>query len=129
MLKSYLTAVWRYISRNKGFTFINVFGLITGMTAFMLIGQYVRHETGYDTFWANKDRLSRIQLDRYNKGVVTTRWAGGALGIGPDLKADFPEVESYVRMHKSSALLSQGDVFFREEGVWYVSKDFFKAFG
>jgi putative ABC transport system permease protein len=129
MLKSYLISVWRHVSRNRGFTIINILGLIIGITAFMLIGQYVKHELGYDQFWANKDRVYRMQLDRYNKGEVTTRWAAGCNGIGPDVKKDFSDVEAFVRMTKSQALLSFGDVFFREDAVYYTSKDFFKVFG
>src|SRR5689334_10267628 len=129
MIRSYLTSVWRYIARNKGFTFINVLGLIMGMTAFMLIGQYVRHELTYDDFWMNKERVYRVQLDRYNKGELTTRWAAGCAGIGPDLKSDFQEVEAYARLYVNDALLSYGDVFFRERGVLYGSRDFFKVFG
>ncbi len=128
MLKSYLTSVLRYILRNKAFTFINVTGLAIGMTAFMLITQYVMHELSYDTFWKNSDRVFRVQLDRYNKGELTTRWAAGCLGIGPDLKANFPEVKSFVRMHKSNSLLSHGDIFFKEDNVYYTSQDFFKVF-
>jgi putative ABC transport system permease protein len=128
MLKNYLTSVLRYISRNKGFTTINVAGLAIGMMACMLITQYVLHEFSYDDFHAKKDRIFRLQLDRYNKGEVSTRWASGAVGIGPDLKADFPEVEHYVRMKSSNALFSYGAVFFKEEGVYYASEDFFKIF-
>lgn len=128
MLKNYLTSVIRYISRNKGFTSINVAGLAIGMMACMLITQYVLHEFSYDNFHLKKDRIFRLQLDRYNKGEVSTRWASGAVGIGPDLKADFPEVEHYVRMKSSNALFSYGDVFFKEEGVYFASEDFFRIF-
>jgi putative ABC transport system permease protein len=129
MIKSYLVAVWRHITRNKGFTTINILGLVTGMTAFMLIGQYVKHELSYDDFWENKNNVHRVQLDRYNKGELTTRWASGCNGIGPDLAKDFSEVEAYVRMTKSRSLLSFGDVYFREDGVCYASQDFFRVFG
>ncbi|HEU5289145.1 MAG TPA: ABC transporter permease [Cyclobacteriaceae bacterium] len=129
MLKNYLTSVWRYVSRNKAFTIINVLGLVIGMTAFLLIAQFVVHELSYDKFWTNHDRVFRVQLDRYNKGEITTRWAAGCMGIGPDLKANFPEVELYVRMTPSNALLSHGDTFFKEENVYYTSQDFFNVFG
>src|SRR5258708_40076178 len=105
MLKNYITSVWRYILRNKAFTFINVTGLAIGMTAFMLIIQYVMHELSYDSFWKNSNQVFRVQLDRYNKGKLTTRWAAGCAGIGLDLKANFPQVKNFVRMHKSNALL------------------------
>ncbi len=128
MIKNYLTSLWRYILRNRVFTVINVLGLIIGMTAFMLIAQYVFHELSYDKFWGNTDRVFRVQLDRYDKGELSTRWAAGCNGIGPDLKTDFPEVKQYVRMHGSSALLSHGDIFFKEDAVYYTSQDFFTVF-
>lgn len=128
MLKNYLTSVWRYISRNKTFTTINVLGLAIGITACLLIAQFVAHEYSYDKFLDNSDRIFRVQLDRYNKGELSTRWASGCLGIGPDLKANFPEVDRYVRLAKSNALLAHDDVFFKEENVFYSSADFFRIF-
>lgn len=129
MIRNYLTSVWRYISRNRAFTTINILGLVIGMTAFMLIAQYVLHELSYDGFWKNSKAVYRVQLDRYDKGELSTRWAAGCLGIGPDLKATFPEVKQYVRMTQSNALLSYGDAFFKEEAVYYASQDFFAVFG
>ncbi|HEY0652953.1 MAG TPA: ABC transporter permease [Chryseosolibacter sp.] len=128
MLKNYLTSVFRYISRNKAFSTINVLGLAIGMMACMLIMQFVLHEFSYDNFHTKKDRIVRLQLDRYNKGEISTRWAAGALGIGPDLKANFPEIETIVRMRNSNSVLSAGDAYFKEEGVYYASEDFFTTF-
>jgi putative ABC transport system permease protein len=128
MLKNYFTSILRYISKNKAFTFINILGLAIGMMACMLITQFVLHEFSYDDFHTKKDRIFRLQLDRYNKGEITTQWAAGAMGIGPDLKADFPEVEDYVRLTGNNALFSYGDVFFKEEGVYYATESFFRIF-
>src|SRR5687768_10101565 len=112
MIKNYLTSAIRYISRNKVFTAINVMGLAIGMSACMLITQFVLHEFSYDDFHAKKDRIFRVQLDRYNKGEIATRWASGCAGIGPDLKTHFPEVEHYVRLRRIDPLLANGDIFF-----------------
>jgi putative ABC transport system permease protein len=128
MIRNYLTSVLRYVSRNKAFTTINVLGLAIGMMACMLITQYVLHEFSYDNFHTKKDRIFRIQQDRYDKGELSTRWAAGCAGIGPDLKSNFPEVEHYVRLTGTNALLATGDVFFKEEAVYYASEDFFKVF-
>ena len=65
------------------------------MTAFMLIAQYIMHELSYDSFWRNSSQVYRVQLDRYDKGELSTRWAAGCAGIGPDLKANFPEVKKW----------------------------------
>lgn len=130
MFNNYLLSVWRNFRRNRLFTTLNVSGLAIGIAACLLISQFVVHELSYDNFWPNGNRVFRVQLDRYNKGELTTRWAAGCVGIGPDLKANFPEVNTYVRMYESTALLSaDGKDFIKEEGVYYASKDFFKVFG
>ncbi len=128
MFKNYLTSLWRYISKNKAFTLINVAGLVMGMLACMLITQYVLHELSYDNFLDKKDQIFRIQLDRYNKGELSTRWAAGCAGIGPDLKANFPEVRNYVRLANLKSTLSAGETFFKEDNMYFASEDFFKVF-
>jgi putative ABC transport system permease protein len=50
------------------------------------------------------------------------------MGIGPDVKDNFPEVEEYVRLTRDNALFSYGDVFFKEDGVYYATETFFKVF-
>ncbi|MGC3946133.1 MAG: ABC transporter permease [Chryseolinea sp.] len=129
MLRNYFLSVWRYIARNRFFTAINILGLVIGMTAFMLITQFVVHEFSYDKFWVNSNRIYRVQLDRYDRGELSTRWASGANGLGPDLKDNFPEVEAYTRLASSNSLLSYGDTFFKEDHIYYASQDFFKVFG
>jgi len=128
MFSNYLTSLWRYISKNKAFTFINVAGLAIGMLACVLIAQFVLHELSYDTFLDKKDRIFRLQLDRFDKGELSTRWASGAAGIGPDLKANFPEVERYVRLARMTATLDNGDIYFKEDNLCFASEDFFRVF-
>src|SRR5215212_5624704 len=123
MIRNYLTSILRYIARNKAFTTINVLGLAIGMMACMLITQYVLHEFSYDNFHTKKDRIFRIQQDRYDKGQLSTQWASGCAGIGPDLKTNFPEVERYVRLKGSNALFSTADVYFKENAAYYASED------
>jgi putative ABC transport system permease protein len=64
MLKNYLTSIFRYVSKNKVFTSINILGLAIGMMGCMLITQFVMHEFSYDNFHSKKDRIFRLQLDR-----------------------------------------------------------------
>jgi putative ABC transport system permease protein len=128
MFQNYLTSLWRQVSKNKVFTFINIAGLAIGMLACILISQFVLHELSYDNFLDKKDRIFRIQQDRYDKGELSTQWAAGAAGIGPDLKANFSEVETYTRLMKQGATLSTGDTFFREEDLYFASEEFFRVF-
>ncbi|GAB4049796.1 ABC transporter permease [Spirosoma litoris] len=90
--------------------------------------QYVVYEFSYDDFHVKKDRIFRVQQDRYNRGGLSTRWAAGCVGIGPDLKTNFPEVERYVRLLRTDAILSTANVYFRENALYYASDDFFQVF-
>jgi len=103
-------------------------GLAIGMMACMLITQYVMHEFSYDNFHEKKDQIFRVQLDRYDKGELSTRWASGCAGIGIDLKADFQEVKDYVRLKNQNSVFRYGDVYFKEEDTYFSSEDFFKVF-
>ena len=128
MFQNYLTSLWRHVSKNKVFTFINIAGLAIGMLACILITQFVLHELSYDNFLDKKDRIFRIQQDRYDKGELSTQWAAGAAGIGPDLKSSFPEVKAYTRLTNRGATLSTGDTFFKEDNLYFASEDFFTIF-
>lgn len=128
MLRNYWNSIVRYILHNKLFTLINVMGLAIGMMTCLLILQYVFNELSYDNFHVHSDQIYRLQQDRYDKGQLSTRWAAGAAGIGPAMKAEFPEVETYVRMTPAGGVLSLGEVAFSEDFLYFSSEDFFKVF-
>ena len=128
MLKNYLTSAWRYIIHNSFYSFINILGLVTGMITFILLIQFVLHEYSYDNFLDKSNRLFRVEQDRYDKGELSTRWASGCAGIGPALKANFPEVESYVRLRKNGAVFSIEDRSYREEDIFFAGNSFFNMF-
>lgn len=128
MIKNYFTSFWRYFTRSSFYTIINITGLVTGMTTFLLLIQYVLHEHSYDNFLDKSDRIFRVQQDRYNKGELSTQWASGCAGIGPALIANLPEVEKYVRMRKDAAIFTIEDRTFREENIFYAGDDFFEIF-
>ena len=126
MLKNNLIIAWRSLLKNRVYSAINILGLAIGMSAFLLISLYVRHELNYDIFHKNKENIYRVQQNRYNKGELTTQWAAGCAGIGPDLKINFPEVEEFVKMHASSAVIQYGDKLFKEEHTYYATTSFFR---
>lgn len=67
MLRSFLLITIRILWRNKVTSFVNVFSLSVGMTAFIFIMLYVRHEVAYDRFNVNYDRIYRLEGDDYGK--------------------------------------------------------------
>lgn len=50
----------RSVQKNGIFSLINVVGLSLGMTAFVMIVQYVSFEKSYNSFHKNLPQLSRV---------------------------------------------------------------------
>lgn len=72
MIKNYLTTTVRNILKRKGFSLLNIVGLAIGLSASLLILQYVKDELSYDDFHANADRIYRVQFDAYRKRLPVT---------------------------------------------------------
>jgi putative ABC transport system permease protein len=128
MFRIYLLVAIRNLLNQRVSSFVNILGLAIGMTAFILIIQYVRYEFSYDDFHAKGERIFRVQQDRYNKGVVTTQWAAGASAVGQALHENFPEVENFTRFQIWGGVFSQGEKKFREEKIYIADTSFFQVF-
>ncbi|MEM0940050.1 MAG: FtsX-like permease family protein [Bacteroidota bacterium] len=98
LLSNYMKVSWRDLTRNKTFSAINLIGLVSGMTIFLLIMQYVLFENSFDTFHKDVDRIYRVINDRYQNGELVQRGMITYPTVGKLLKEDFPEIESYTRM-------------------------------
>ena len=86
MFKNYLKVAWRNLFRNKAYSAINIGGLAIGITACLLILQYVAFETSYENFHEKKDQVYRVKQERYNNGKLETEWAAGAFAVGNHFK-------------------------------------------
>lgn len=98
MIKNYLKIAWRNIQRQPGYSSINIIGLAIGIAACVLILQYVDFELSYEDFHAKKERIYRVEQDRYDAGKLSTQWSAGAYAVGNYFKAGIPEIEDYVKL-------------------------------
>ncbi|MEM6814983.1 MAG: ABC transporter permease [Bacteroidota bacterium] len=128
MLKNYITSTIRNLRKHTFYTFINIFGLVVGMTAGFIILQYVYFELTYDDFFENKENIYRVQTNRYNNGELSTQWAAGCAGVGLHMNEDFPEVKDFVIMHSSEAEISYDKKYFQLTHPYYASANFFEFF-
>ncbi len=128
MVKNFLTTAIRNLLKHKGFSAINIFGLAIGIAACLLILQYVRFELSYDDFHVNKDRIYRLQQDRYNEGKLSTQWAAGAAGVGPALKEEIPEIEDFAKLTKTGGVISYNQEKYREERMYFANDAFLPMF-
>ena len=129
MFKNYFKIAWRNIKRHKAYSGINIFGLAIGIAACLLILQYVLFELSYEDFQANKEKIYRVQQDRYDNGKLSTQWAAGAYAVGNSFKDAIPEIEDYVKLVQSGKVIAEiNNQPLKIEKVFFASSSFFKIF-
>src|SRR5205809_579070 len=129
MIKNYFKTAWRNIMRHKGYSGINIIGLAIGIAACLLILQYVSFELSYENFQTNKNRIYRVQQDRYDNGKLSTQWAAGAYAVGNSFKDAIPEIEDYVKVVQSGQVITEvNQQPLKIDKVFFASGSFFNIF-
>jgi len=129
MIKNYFKIAWRNLVRQKGYSGINIVGLAIGIAACLLILQYVSFELSYESFHTNKDRIYRVQLDRYDNGKLSTQWAAGAYAAGNSFKDAIPEIEDYVKLVGRDPVIAEvNNQPLKINKVFYATNSFFSIF-
>ena len=121
MFRNYLKTAFRQLVKNPAYSFINIAGLAIGMACCLLISLYVLHETSYDKFHENSDRIFRVKID-LNLNGIWYREASIPFPAAAALTNDFPEVEEAVRIYKNLEfpLIEVGDHKFAEERFFFA---------
>jgi len=129
MFKNYIKIAWRNLLKNKIFSLINILGLATGLSCFLLISLYVLDELSFDRFFKNSDRIYRIN--------ASIRFGGSDFNypltsdmMGQTLKKDYPQEEEYARIYNSNGnkLIKKGNDFINERNVCHADSTFFRIF-
>lgn len=120
MLKNYLKLALRNASRQPGYTALNIVGLTLGIASTLFILLYITEENRFDQYHEKKDRIYRISA-AITEPDDAFRWATTQTPLAPQLKADYPEVEEYVRFIPNGRLqLEHKDRYFYDEKVFLV---------
>jgi putative ABC transport system permease protein len=128
MLKNYFKIAVRNLLRNKVFSFVNVAGMAVGLSSCLVIGLFVANELMYDKFHSKHARIFRLVSDlttnNSTSNIATTPapWA-------PLLEADYPQIESSVRILKDDrSLVGRQDQQKNFELVLFADPSVFKIF-
>jgi putative ABC transport system permease protein len=128
MFKNYLLVTLRNIKKSKGYVLINIAGLAIGMAVCILIWQYVSYEKSYDTFHEKGKNLYRLELAVHKNGSIF-HTANSPHGLGPALKAEFPEVLEYARIFGyENGLVSYKDFSARVKHAYCADNSFINLF-
>jgi putative ABC transport system permease protein len=132
MISHAILRAFRNIQKNGTFTLVNVLGLSLGMTAFVLIVQYVSFEKSYNSFHTNLPELYRV-LNETKAGEID---AYTAPGFAPLAASQITGIDQFCRLAEGRNLgtgivsldNAKNPQSFREEDFTYADGNFFTVF-
>lgn len=109
MLQNILKLTFRNLYRNKLYTSINVFGLAIGLTVFLTVLAYVRHESNYNQEVSDHQRIFRLYTE-FN-GVFTGTNRGISTGIPTFIRENIASVEEVAQFYSwgANTKITMGD--------------------
>ncbi len=110
MFKNYIKTTIRSLWKNKGYSFLNIFGLAIGIACAALIFLWVEDEVNYDKEHLKKERLYVVRNNQnYDAGIFTHSSTPGILA--PALKEEVPGIANATRITEdlNSRLFTIGD--------------------
>lgn len=124
MLKTIIRNLWK----NKGYGFLNIFGLAIGITCAGLIFLWAENELNYDNFHTKKDQLYFIRENQKYDSYVATFGSTPAL-LAPAMQTEIPGIANTCRIggENSTKLISIGDRSVYASGG-YVDSSIFSMF-
>jgi putative ABC transport system permease protein len=132
MKRHFFKLAVRNFSKNRAYVMFNIFGLTTAIATFILISLYVRHETTWDTFNENYERIFRLEpeVDLSNKDdmqyFTQTPWPAGKA-----FQEKYSEVANHVCLRETWGeylAISRDQDPIHEERGYYTDNRVFDVF-
>lgn len=128
MVKNFLLIALRFMSRQRGFSVINISGLTLGITCSLLILLYVQDELSFDRFNVDYHRMYRVGFQGKLQGKQV-RSTLTAFPLSNALKTEWTDVEASTRLVKWATfpVNYQGKAF-TEDYLLLADQNFFRFF-
>src|SRR6266542_525828 len=97
MFKNYFKTTFRSFKKNKGYSFLNIFGLAIGIACAGLIYLWAEDELSWDSNNVNKDRLYAIRENATYAGNTFTNWSTPR-AMASSVKAEVPGIVNVCRV-------------------------------
>jgi len=126
MFKNYLLLALRQLRRNRGYSFINIFGLATGMAIALVIYLWTVDELSTDQDIPNGDRVVEIMQNQWPKGQSSEKTPPAYIDytVSPALnpwlqKGNYQDVfaQTAMTLWPSQHLLVNGDKSIAQSGT------------
>lgn len=127
MIKNYLVVTLRNLLRNKVYSFINIFGLATGISCSLLILLWVFDEVSFDRFHPKLKTLYQVWINAEFDGKINS-WTSVPLPLYEGLKTeDAHLIKTAVTDWGGDHLLTVGGNRISKRG-YYASEEFLQMF-
>jgi len=130
MIRNYFILAYRNLLKTRWLSLVNIGGLCIGISAGILILNYVTYEKSYDNLHEKSDRIYRVESQFYENDELSDDWATASFGYASAMHRHFPELEDYVRIDitQRERIVSYEDLKYREEAVAVTEPAFFSIF-
>ena len=127
MFQNYIKTTFRNLWKNKGYTFLNVFGLAIGITCAALIFLWIEDEVNYNDYFSNKANLYKVKDHQTYDGTTYSFDATpGPLAAG--IKNEIPGILKTARSTwGDQGLFTLGDKNIYQQGL-FVDSSFLSMF-
>ncbi len=128
MFRNHLKIAWRNLWKHKLFSFINIFGLASGLTVCLLAIAHIKGTFDYDSFHPNRARIYRILTDVVSRQNDLTAFATSPMPLAGVLERDYAFVEVTARITRTYGEIS-GNSRRLNLLAFAVDPGFFRVFG
>lgn len=129
MFTNYLKIAWRNLKKNVLFSFINILGLGMGIACFTLFLLFALNEFNYNRFNTNSDNIYRVyEWMEGIEGRTPQGFASAFTPLGPAMKSDFTDVESFVRIYSDEEKFVRTGGEINQSRISFADPELFKVF-
>jgi putative ABC transport system permease protein len=108
MLRNYFKIAFRNLVKNRVYSFINIFGLASGMAVAMLIGLWIYDELSFNKQTKHYDRVAQLwQFVKFD--VEKAPYAVLPIPLAGELRTNYPDFESVSLAVFREVILAAGD--------------------
>ncbi|MCD4747083.1 MAG: ABC transporter permease [Bacteroidales bacterium] len=118
----------RNITKDFGYSLINILGLTIGISSTLFLLVYVFDELSYDKYHEHQEQIYRV-VSHISETDDSFTWVVAQIPFAPQVKQDYPEVEDAIRFQGiGKSLFEYGERQFYDTDVNFVDSTVFDVF-
>lgn len=130
MLKNHFILAYRNLLRNRFSSLLNITGLTVGVTCFILLTVYIRHEVSFDKFHSKGDRIYALGNKVNSLDDGATNWEKYMVSYASLMKERIPELNNMAMIGEvgmNNLVIVDGEGFYENDVLW-ANDELFEIF-